>query len=149
MKKITILLLSLSFIVYSCQTTDIYNLPPEKYKARDDLITDGKILEITLKDSVIITSEYTVTYQKEYKDIPACLNLIKYDTTFISNKNEKRYSVNADTTNIIMSDIVRIKTQLTYTDLKKTTHWIVGAAALIAVIVFLEGLLTYRIDSNK
>ena len=48
-----------------------------------------------------------------------------------------------------MSDIVSIKTELTYTDFKETSHWVIGVAAVIAVIVFLEGLLTYRIDSNK
>ena len=149
MNKLTIFLLSLSFIVYSCQTTDIYNLPPAEYKSREDLITDGNIIEITLNNSVINTDEYTFTYQKEYKNIPACLNLIKHDTTFIKNKNEKRYRVTDDTTKIIMSDIVSIKTELTYTDFKETSHWVIGVAAVIAVIVFLEGLLTYRIDSNK
>lgn len=116
---------------------------------RKDLIANGKIIEIIVNNSLINTAEYTVTYQKEYNKSPACLNLIKYDTTFVNNNNEKRYRVVADTTKIFMSDVVIIKTVLTYTDLKETSHWVMGTVAVIAVIVFLEGLLTYRIDSDK
>lgn len=149
MKKLSVILLLLSFVLSSCQTTDVYNLPPEKFIENEGLIEDGKITEITLKEYVIKTDEFKVTYQQEYKNTPACLNLIKYDTTFIESKNEKRYRINADTTKIMMSNVVNIKTKLTHTDYKETTYWLIGAAVLTVSIFFIEALLSFRIDSHR